>query len=131
MLWRPGVGKTTCPRASIGSRAVVPCRGAEPRTSPSALNTTLQPGELAEGALGVTFAINVIGFNCRAGVSDVVSVMLGTAAAGGPGFTATATDERDALGANRVLVEGSSTPAKLAFTLCKPAAKVKSSAALP
>jgi hypothetical protein len=84
-----------------------------------------------EGALGVTLAVNVTGFNCRAGVSDVASVMLGAAAAGGPGFTATATDERDALGANRVLVEGSSTPAKLAFTLCKPAVKVKLSAALP
>src|SRR6478609_7414099 len=109
MLWRPGVGKTTRPRASVGNCAVVPCRGAEPRTSPSALNTTLPPGELAEGALGVTFAVRVTGLSCRAGVSEVLSVMFGAAAAGAPGFTATATAEKDALGAKRVFVEGSST----------------------
>src|SRR3954452_23958101 len=102
-----------------------------PRTSPSALNTTLPPGELAEGALGVTLGVRVTGLSCRAGVSEVLSVMFGTAAAGAPGFTATAIGVNEELDEKRVFVDGSSTPAKAVFTLCRPAAKVKSSAALP
>jgi hypothetical protein len=95
------------------------------------LNIKLPVGVLADGALAVTLEVNITVFSKRAGFTDEVNETLGTAPGGAPGLTATEMEEVEAPGAKSVLVEGSRAPLNVALTLCRPAEKVKSSAAIP